>query len=160
MDVCDAEKVAHPIIVSESGRAIVAHHSVLIVEAFGSIEKDRTPIQIEVKESDPKQVSEMLEIQRNITQQNRMESLHDAQQIKEQAQSMFDLGLLELEEQGEDRDRLLADRETDRGFLRGHEIRAGRGEGTRGGARRSIRLQFLRLPEPARSLGARAALSR
>ncbi len=97
MDVCDAEKVAHPIIVSESGRAIVAHHSVLIVEAFGAIEKDKTPIQIEVKEIDPKQVTEILEIQRNLTQQNRMESLHDAQQIKEQAQSMFDLGLLELE---------------------------------------------------------------
>ena len=97
MDVCDAEKVAHPIIVSESGRAIVAHHSVLIVEAFGAIEKDKTPTQIEVKESDPKQVTEVLEIQRNLTQQNRMESLHDAQQIKEQAQSMFDLGLLELE---------------------------------------------------------------
>jgi arginine decarboxylase len=97
LDVCDAEKVPHPIIVSESGRAIVAHHSVLIVEAFGAIEKDKTPIQIEVKESDPKQVSEVLEIQRNLTQQNRMESLHDVQQIKEQAQSMFDLGLLELE---------------------------------------------------------------
>ena len=97
MDVCDAEKVAHPISVSESGRAIVAHHSVLIVEAFGAIEKDKTPIQIEVKKSDPKQVTEVLEIQRNLTQQNRMESLHDVQQIKEQAQSMFDLGLLELE---------------------------------------------------------------
>ncbi len=97
MDVCDAEKVAHPIIVSESGRAIVAHHSVLIVEAFGSIEKDKVPIQIEVKEIDPKQVTDILEIQRNLSQQNRMESLHDAQQIKEQAQSMFDLGLLELE---------------------------------------------------------------
>jgi arginine decarboxylase len=70
---------------------------VLIVEAFGSIEKDRTPIQIEIREDDPKQVTEVLEIQRNLTQQNRMESLHDAQQIKEQAQSMFDLGLLGLE---------------------------------------------------------------
>ena len=39
MEVCDAEGVPHPTIVSESGRAIVAHHSVLIVEAFGSIEK-------------------------------------------------------------------------------------------------------------------------
>ncbi len=97
MDVCDAEKVAHPTIVTESGRAIVAHHSVLIVEAFGAIEKDKTPIQIEVKEADPKGVTEIIEIQRNLTQQNRMESLHDAQQIKEQAQSMFDLGLLELE---------------------------------------------------------------
>ena len=38
-DICDEEKVPHPNIVSESGRAIVAHHSVLVVEAFGSIEK-------------------------------------------------------------------------------------------------------------------------
>jgi arginine decarboxylase len=42
MEVCDAEGVPHPTIVSESGRAIVAHHSVLIVEAFGSIEKAAT----------------------------------------------------------------------------------------------------------------------
>ena len=97
MEVCDSEKVAHPVIVSESGRAIVAHHSVLIVEAFGSIEKDKAPIAIEPTESDPKLLSDMLELQKNLTRQNRMESLHDAQEIKEQAQSMFDLGLLELE---------------------------------------------------------------
>ncbi len=97
MDVCDAEKVAHPIIVSESGRAIVAHHSVLIVEAFGSIEKEKTHITVEPRDSDPKGVADILDLQRNLTHQNRMESLHDAQQIKEQAQSMFDLGLLELE---------------------------------------------------------------
>ena len=45
MDVCDSEGVPHPAIVSESGRAIVAHHSVLVVEAFGSIEKDRAETQ-------------------------------------------------------------------------------------------------------------------
>ena len=97
MDVCDAEKVAHPAIVSESGRAIVAHHSVLVVEAFGSIEKDTARIAVEPRESDPKLLADILEILSGLTPQNRMESLHDAQQIKEQAQSMFDLGLLELE---------------------------------------------------------------
>ncbi len=40
MEVCDSEAVAHPAIVSEGGRAIVAHHSVLVVESFGSIDKD------------------------------------------------------------------------------------------------------------------------
>src|SRR5271154_2479383 len=40
-DVCNAENVPHPEIISESGRAIVAHHSVLIVEVFGAIEKIR-----------------------------------------------------------------------------------------------------------------------
>src|SRR5216110_26180 len=38
-DVCNAEKVPHPQIISESGRAVVAHHSVLILEVFGTIEK-------------------------------------------------------------------------------------------------------------------------
>ena len=40
-NICEAEKVPHPNIVSESGRAIVAHHSVLVVQAFGSIEKTK-----------------------------------------------------------------------------------------------------------------------
>ena len=97
MEVCDSEKVAHPAIVSESGRAIVAHHSVLIIEAFASIEKDKARIAVEPAEGDPNLLRDMLEIQKNLTRQNRMESLHDVQQIKEQAQSMFDLGLLELE---------------------------------------------------------------
>lgn len=97
MDVCDSEKVPHPTIVSESGRAIVAHHSVLIVEALGAIEKDSADLSLEVKPSDPKLLHEIVEIQRTLTKQNRMENLHDAQQVKEQAQSMFELGLLDLE---------------------------------------------------------------
>ena len=97
MDVCDSEKVAHPTIVSEGGRAIVAHHSVLVVEAFGSIEKATGDQLFEIKESDPKLLADIIEIHRTMTKQNRMENLHDAQQIKEQAQSMFELGLLDLE---------------------------------------------------------------
>jgi arginine decarboxylase len=97
MDICDSEKVEHPIIVSESGRAIVAHHSILVVEAFGAIEKDKARLSAEATARDPKQVSDILDLQRTITEQNWMESLHDAQQLKEQTQSMFELGLLELE---------------------------------------------------------------
>jgi arginine decarboxylase len=97
MEVCDDEKVPHPTVISESGRAIVAHHSVLIVEAFGSIEKERQMVALEPKDTDPKLVTQMLEIKKGLTRQNRMEMLHDAQEIKEKSQSMFDLGLLELD---------------------------------------------------------------
>ena len=97
IDVCDSEKVPHPTIVSEGGRAIVAHHSVLVVEAFGSIEKIGADLSLERRETDPKLFHEMVETQKSLTKQNRMEVLHDAQQIKEQCQSMFELGLLELE---------------------------------------------------------------
>jgi arginine decarboxylase len=97
LDVCESEKVPHPTIVSESGRAIVAHHSVLVVEAFSSIEKGAAELSLEIKDSDPKLFHEMVETQKALTKQNRMEVLHDAQQIKEQCQSMFELGLLDLE---------------------------------------------------------------
>ena len=97
IDVCDSEKVPHPIIVSEGGRAIVAHHSVLVVEAFGSIEKVSADLSLERRETDPKLFDEMVETQKALTKQSRMEVLHDAQQIKEQCQSMFELGLLDLE---------------------------------------------------------------
>ena len=97
MEVCDSEGVAHPAIVSEGGRAIVAHHSVLVVEAFGSIEKDVQAPKIEAKENDPKPLRDILEVKRQLKRGNRLETLHDAQQIKEETQQMFNLGLLDLE---------------------------------------------------------------
>jgi len=95
-EVCDSESVPHPTIVSESGRAIVAQHSVLIVEAFGSIEKSSRRPPVEAAPDDPKPVHEILDILANINRKNRLENLHDAQEIREQAQAMFDLGLLDL----------------------------------------------------------------
>jgi arginine decarboxylase len=97
MDVCDSEGVAHPAIVSEGGRAIVAHHSVLVVEAFGSIEKNDEVDKVEAAEADHKLVRDILEVQQKLRRNNRRETLHDAQQIKEESQQLFSLGLLELE---------------------------------------------------------------
>ncbi|MCX7713544.1 MAG: biosynthetic arginine decarboxylase [Chthoniobacterales bacterium] len=96
MEICDAEGVPHPTLVSESGRAIVAHHSVLLIEAFSAILKKTDPLQIHPEPSDHKLVHEIFDILANIGRKNRLENLHDAQQIRDQAQSMFDLGLLEL----------------------------------------------------------------
>jgi arginine decarboxylase len=96
MDVCDDERVAHPHIVSESGRAIVAHHSVLIVQAFGAIEK--TPAEpVTIRASDHKLIREVIEIDERASEDTLNESWHDLVQIKEQAQTMFELGLLNLD---------------------------------------------------------------
>jgi arginine decarboxylase len=97
MDVCDSEGVAHPAIVSEGGRAIVAHHSVLVMEAFSSIEKTVGKTKIGATEKDHKLVRDILEVKQRLKRGNRLESLHDIQQIKEEAQQTFDLGLLDLE---------------------------------------------------------------
>ncbi len=97
MDVCDSEGVPHPAIVSEGGRAIVAHHSVLVMEAFGAIEKTAPKLKVEATEKDHKLVHDILDVKQRLKRGNRMESLHDIQQIKEESQQTFDLGLLDLE---------------------------------------------------------------
>jgi arginine decarboxylase len=96
MEVCDAEGVPHPTIISESGRAIVAHHAVLIVEAFGSIEKSPDGETVHAAADDPQIVRDIIELYDHLGRKNRLEDLHDAQEIRERAQSMFDLGLLDL----------------------------------------------------------------
>src|SRR3989454_6581986 len=97
MEVCDSEGVAHPAIVNEGGRAIVAHHSVLVVEAFSSIERTAPKLKVDSTEKDHKLVRDILDVQQRLKRGNRIESLHDSQQIKEESQQMFDLGLLDLE---------------------------------------------------------------
>ena len=96
MEVCDSESVPHPTIVSESGRAIVAYHSVLLVETFGAIEKNNRQETVVPAADDPQLVADILELRNDLGKRNRLENLHDAQEIRERAQSMFDLGLLDL----------------------------------------------------------------
>ena len=98
--VCNAEKVPHPNIISESGRAIVAHHSVLIVEVFGSIEKIRPGEAFQYGENEHALVKELLDIKKNLGKANKLEAFHDAQERKEDAQQMFALGVLDLPEKG------------------------------------------------------------
>jgi arginine decarboxylase len=95
-DVCNAEKVPHPDIISESGRAIVAHHSVLIVEVFGAIEKIRPGLCIPCGENEHALVKELCDIKKNLAKLNKLEAYHDAQERREDAQHMFTLGVLDL----------------------------------------------------------------
>ncbi len=95
-DVCDEERVPHPHIVSESGRAIVAHHSVLVVEAFGTIEK--VPMQpVDIQSSEHKLLQNLQHIEGHLNERNIGETWHDLLQVKEEAQKMFELGLLNLD---------------------------------------------------------------
>lgn len=95
MDICDEEEVPHPNIVSESGRAIVAYHSLLVVEAFGAIEKTKAEYDLRVERRDHKWVKQLAEIKERIYH-NPTEALHDVQQIRDDSQNAFDLGILDL----------------------------------------------------------------
>lgn len=94
--VCDEEKIKHPDIISESGRAITAHHSVLVMEAFGSIEKTGHSSQFKFGDKEHRLVTTLLDI-RSANNTNRLENFHDALECKEEAQNLFSVGLLDLE---------------------------------------------------------------
>ena len=95
-NVCDTEEVPHPQITSESGRAIVAHHSVLLVEVLGSIKKGTPADHLVYGDDEHPLVKELIEMRDNLTKLNRLEAYHDALERKDDAYNMFTLGLLEL----------------------------------------------------------------
>jgi arginine decarboxylase len=95
-DICDEEKVPHPHIVTESGRAMVAHHSVLVVEAFGAIEKPKV-VSDTHDPAEHKLIKDLLYTEQHLDARNLSESWHDLLQVKEESQKMFDLGLLVLD---------------------------------------------------------------
>jgi arginine decarboxylase len=95
-DVCATEKVPHPDIISESGRALVAHHSMLVVEVFGAISKVPAGQSFAYGESEHPLVKELLDIQKNLNKLNKLEAYHDALERREDAQHMFTLGMMDL----------------------------------------------------------------
>src|SRR5215218_2817745 len=97
--VCDDAGVKHPTIVSESGRAIVAYHSILIfnvlgVSAFG---EEKIPDSISPDEAE-QPVIDLLETYQNLSARNALESYHDAQQALDMAMNLFTGGYLPLEQ--------------------------------------------------------------
>lgn len=98
MSVCDQESVEHPVIVSESGRALVAHHSILVIEVFGSTAKLGLQEPVAPGEDDHDFVKELLYIRNNLNDLNPAEAYHDAKQFREDALTLFTLGHLGLKD--------------------------------------------------------------
>lgn len=97
-EVCSQENVPEPDIVTESGRALTAHHAMLVVNVFGSIEAGVAPGAPNGDEKENRVIDEMRDIIAALTLQNIGESYHDGQQRLTEAQTMFQLGYLDLED--------------------------------------------------------------
>ena len=97
-EVCDTAKVPHPNVVSESGRAIAAHHAVLVVEVLGAIEFQTQVVSENMPPNAAPIVQRLFETFRDVSRKNMLESYHDAQDFKEQCLQMFILGSLSLEQ--------------------------------------------------------------
>ena len=104
--VCNAREIEHPVIVSESGRATAAHHSVLVFNALGSSALDQFRVAGSIEEDYsgqeelPQPVLDLFEAHRTVSERRLVECYHDALQAREQALQMFNLGLLSLEFRG------------------------------------------------------------
>ncbi len=95
-EACDKENIPHPDIVTEAGRAMVAHHSVLIFDVLGVHEMLPGQAPEPVAEGDHKVIRDLAEIWSTISQKNVQEAYHDSLQLKEEASTLFSLGYLDL----------------------------------------------------------------
>ena len=95
-EACDTAKIPHPDIVTEAGRAMVAHHSVLIFDVLGvnAMQDDHT--REPVSEDDPKVLRDLAETLETLSKRNFSEAYHDMLQLKEEAATLFSLGYLDL----------------------------------------------------------------
>ena len=96
-EICRDAGVAEPDIVSESGRAVVAPHSMLVVEVFERINKRESLGKQHQPKEKQKIVTDLEVLLRNKAKLGRLERFHDALQKKDEAFSLFNLGYLDLE---------------------------------------------------------------
>lgn len=96
VDVCVKNELKQPNIITESGRSLSAHHSVLVFEALESTSLPSWNDREEVPDGDHELARELYGIWDKLDEQNLFESWHDALQIREEALDLFSLGMLDL----------------------------------------------------------------
>ncbi len=99
--VCDEAQVDHPTLISESGRALVAYHSVLVFDVIGAtgLERFNAPDLSEPLDEDtPQPLRDLADAHKSLNKRNLTETYHDATGAYDQALSLFALGHLTLEQ--------------------------------------------------------------
>jgi arginine decarboxylase len=94
--VCDEAEVPHPMIISESGRALIAYHSMLVFDVLGTSNFDHCDAPAVVPEDSPQPLQDLFAIHRDISKKNYTESYHDAVQEMEECLGLFNLGYMPL----------------------------------------------------------------
>ncbi len=96
VDASDKNNIPHPNIITESGRSLTAHHSVLVFEVLESTSSPKWKEDEEISPDDHELVRELYDAWEALNQPRMLEIWHDAQQIREEALDRFSLGLLDL----------------------------------------------------------------
>ncbi len=101
VDAADKNGIAHPNIITESGRSLAAHHSVLIIDVLETASTPEMPEEFEAKDTDHQLVRDLYDIWDNLNPRSMMEDWHDAEQIREEALDLFSHGLVDLKTRAE-----------------------------------------------------------
>jgi arginine decarboxylase len=99
LNVCDEAGVPHPNIISESGRAMVAHHTALVFGVLGvagHANGESLPAQLDESAEQP--LHTLLETYNNLSVRNLLEAYHDAQQALDMSMTLFSLGHMQLDQ--------------------------------------------------------------
>lgn len=97
MELCEEENLPHPNIISESGRAMTAYHSILVVNVIDVTSFPEWSDTTNLPEDAPDIVTEIRDVLETTSNKNLIESWHDAVHLKDEIQKQFMMGMLSLE---------------------------------------------------------------
>lgn len=101
VDAADKNDIPHPNIITESGRSLSAHHSVLVIDVLETASLPEMPEEFEPKDTDHQLEKDLYEIWDNLNTRNMLEDWHDAEQIRDEALELFSHGIVDLKTRAE-----------------------------------------------------------
>ena len=101
VDAANKNDISHPNIITESGRSLVAHHSVLVIDVLETASLPEMPEEFEATAEDHQLVRDLYDIWCKLNPRSMMEDWHDAEQIREEALDLFSHGMVDLKTRAE-----------------------------------------------------------
>ena len=101
VDAANKNNIPHPNIITESGRSLAAHHSVLVIDVLETTSLPEMPEEFEAKSDDHPLVKELYNIWCNLSPKGMLEDWHDAEQIREESLELFSHGFVDLQTRAE-----------------------------------------------------------
>ncbi|MBP8687721.1 MAG: biosynthetic arginine decarboxylase, partial [Prevotella sp.] len=101
VDAADKNNIQHPNIITESGRSLAAHHSVLVIDVLETASLPEMKEEFEPGDKDHQLVKDLYEIWDNLDSRSMLEDWHDAEQIREEALELFSHGIVDLKTRAE-----------------------------------------------------------
>ena len=96
VDAADKNNIPHPNLITEGGRSLTAHHSVLVIDVLESVSAPKMPEEFKPGKDDHQLVHDLNDIWDKLSPRSMLEDLHDAQDIREEALDLFRHGIIDL----------------------------------------------------------------